>query len=279
MRAVFGVMAGIGLVSHEMGERGRQHREIDVDRDLRLEPAQVVVEATPGLVGHQLEGDALAIGQTEQGPGPVPEVLGERGDRRLEVLDGHRLRLAPGHVALGERTGSGHRLLEPTVRRLELVQFESPRAHAVAGFDLVGVADLLTGELTGAREQADRLRMQEVAPGGVRAGVRSHLEPRRARRTLAIGVTERLAGVDRREQPARLGHEVFWRHDRGRGDAVRDGSRPVVGVDESFDVPVHRPAEREVALDYPRRHGRAQPIRERRNSSVRCQASSDASAS
>src|SRR5271165_4828636 len=104
----------------------------------------------------------LAIGQTEHRPGPPLKVLGKRGDRNLESVDRYGLGLAPGDVALEERSLARHDLLEAAMRRLELVLLESPRAHAVAGLDFVGVGDRLPGELARGGEQADCLGAQEV---------------------------------------------------------------------------------------------------------------------
>ena len=81
-------MTGVGLVRHELAEGGRQHGQVDVDLDSGTELAEVVVEAAPRLVGDEGEVDPLALGQAEQSPGPVPQVLGKRGDGPLESCAG-----------------------------------------------------------------------------------------------------------------------------------------------------------------------------------------------
>ena len=78
------------------------------------------------------------------------------------------------------------------------------RAHAVTGLDLVGIGDGLSSELAGARDEADHLGPQEMAPGGVPARVRNRFElslPTGI--TVGLRVAERLARVDgRRAMPA-----------------------------------------------------------------------------
>jgi len=61
------------------------------------------------------------------------------------------LRLSPGDVALYKRSGAGYHLFETAVRRLEVIFGKAARAHAVASFDFVCVADRLTCELARAR--------------------------------------------------------------------------------------------------------------------------------
>ena len=99
LAGVLGVVAGVGLVGDEVAERGAEHGQVGVDGDPAAEVAEVVVEAGPRLVGDELEVDVLAVGQAEQRVGARAEVVGQRVDRGVELVDGHRLRLAPGHVA------------------------------------------------------------------------------------------------------------------------------------------------------------------------------------
>ena len=85
---MLGVMTGVGLVRHQRTEGGGKDRKVGVDLDPRPGPAEVVVEAAPRLAGDKFELDALPLGQAEHEPGPFPEVLGNRGDRRVEAVGG-----------------------------------------------------------------------------------------------------------------------------------------------------------------------------------------------
>ena len=66
LAGVLGVVAGIGLVGDEVGDRGGQHRQVEVDGHPAAQVAEVVVEPRPRLVGHQLPVDVLAVGQAER---------------------------------------------------------------------------------------------------------------------------------------------------------------------------------------------------------------------
>ena len=72
---------------------------------LRRSP-EVVVEPRPRLVGDQLEVDVLAVGQAEQVPGPLAQVLGQRVDGRPQPVDRDGVGLPPGHQPLGQRARS-----------------------------------------------------------------------------------------------------------------------------------------------------------------------------
>ena len=167
LAAVLGVVAGVGLVGDEVGERGGEHRQVGVDHDPAAQVAEVVVEARPRLVGDEVEVDVLALGQAEEPVGALAEVLGERVDGRAQLLDGHGLRLAPGDEALGERARAGQDLVEGAVGLLEdrLVDLAGP--DAVAALDLVGERDVDPRQLLGRGVQADDLGPQPAAPVGL----------------------------------------------------------------------------------------------------------------
>ena len=102
LAAVLGVVPGIGLVRDEVGERRRQHRQVGVDRHPRAQPAEVVVETRPRLVGDELELDVLALGQPEEPLGPLAQVLGQR-------IDGRRADGRAGRRATRARRSGGRR--------------------------------------------------------------------------------------------------------------------------------------------------------------------------
>ncbi len=112
---------GVGLVGHQVADGGGQHRQVGVDGHPAAQAAQVVVEARPGLVGHQLPVDVLAVGQPEQLVGALAEVLGQRSDDGRAAWPGDGLRLAPGHEPLAQRSGARQDLVEATVGVGELV--------------------------------------------------------------------------------------------------------------------------------------------------------------
>ena len=111
LAAVLGVVSGIGLVGHEMGERGRQNGKVGVHRHARMEIAQIGVEARPRLVLHQLEIDVLAFGESEETIGPLAQLFGQRGDGVGQSVGSHDVGLAPGDqpVADGARFRAGPR--------------------------------------------------------------------------------------------------------------------------------------------------------------------------
>ena len=146
LATVLGVVARVGLVGDQLPERGAQHGEIHVDRHPALQPAQVVVEAGPGLVGDELEVDVLTFRQPELSVGPLAQILGERVDGRLQLVDRYRLRLAPLDVPVAQRTRTGQDLVEATVGLGEVLVRYPPGTDAVARLDLVGVADRLARE-------------------------------------------------------------------------------------------------------------------------------------
>ena len=173
LAGVLGVVARIGLVRDQVTERRAQHGQIGVDRHTTAKTAEVVVEARPRLVGHELPVDALTVGQPEESSRALAKVLGQRMKRGVQLLDRHGLGLTPRDVPLGERTTTGHDLVEPSVRGRELRFVDERRAHAVAALDLVDVLDRLAGQLLGRRLQADQLGPQPTAPVGVELGLAS----------------------------------------------------------------------------------------------------------
>ena len=74
---VLGVVAGVGLVGHQMGEADGKDREVGVDSHAALQVAEVVVEPSPRLIGDELELDMLAFGKSKQLASPGAQVLGE----------------------------------------------------------------------------------------------------------------------------------------------------------------------------------------------------------
>jgi len=247
LAGVLGVVPGIGLVGDEVGEGGGEHGQVDVDGHPTAQPAQVVVEARPRPVADELPVDVLAVGQAEEVARAGAEVVGQRRHRCLERVDRRHLRLTPGDVARRERSRAGHHLVEDAVGRRERVLGNALRPHAVAGLDLVGVADRVTGELRGRRPQTVHLGAQPPPPRRLEVGV-------------GVEVGEELPGGF-----AQLRGRTGW---LGRS-ARREPGRPVVGVDQAVDVAPESQPEREVSLD--QRVG-AHPRRARRNSSVRTQA-------
>ena len=84
LAGVLGVVARIGLVGDQVGDRGGQHGQVEVDGHPAVQVAQVVVEARPGLVRDELPIDVLAVGQTEEPVGAVAQVVGQRVDDRRQ---------------------------------------------------------------------------------------------------------------------------------------------------------------------------------------------------
>ena len=90
----------------------------------------------------------------------------------VELVDGHGVGLPPGDQPLGERAVARQHLVEATVGRGQFVLGHHLGADAVAGLHLVGIADVLTGELAGhgvqalawARSQARRWASSSPAP-------------------------------------------------------------------------------------------------------------------
>ena len=218
--------------------------------DPAAELAQVVVEARPRLVGHQVEVDVLAFGQPEERGRCAP------GSRRpatrspaRSVLDRHRLRLPPGDAALAQRPAPGQDLVERAVGGREDAPRRPAGAHAVAGArsrrrSAIGDAGQLARRWCGGR------RPGPGASGG--GGGRR-------------GVVDRHAGVEVGEQAAGVGRPASSGADRAR-PSTRSAQRrrPVVGVDEPVDVaaeprarargsggPARRPAQSARPRRYP----------------------------
>ncbi len=80
LAGVLGVVAGVGLVGHEVGNGRAQHREVGVDGHPAGQPALVVVEPRPGLVGDQFPFDMLTLREAEKPIGALAEVIGQRVD-------------------------------------------------------------------------------------------------------------------------------------------------------------------------------------------------------
>jgi len=93
-----------------------EHRQIDIDNDLRAKAAEIVVETTPRLVGDELEGHGLTFGQTEQSFRSLTEVLGKRVDGRPKLFRGNRLAFTPGDKAVAKVTMSRNDVIELAAR-------------------------------------------------------------------------------------------------------------------------------------------------------------------
>ena len=96
----------------------------------------------------------LAVGQADGAMGPLPQVVEDGAQRRLEPLDGYGMGLAPGDqpVAQGAVTGEG--VVEAPVGVGQLVLVDGGGGHAVAALDLLDVGHGLAGQASGADSAA-----------------------------------------------------------------------------------------------------------------------------
>ena len=90
-------MTRICLMGHQVSEARRQHGEIGVDGHSALQITQVVVEARPGFIRHELELDVLPLGQAEESISALTEILRKAGNCWLKTVDRHGVRLPPLH--------------------------------------------------------------------------------------------------------------------------------------------------------------------------------------
>src|SRR5487761_2430676 len=156
-------MSRVRLVRDKVRERGRKHRQIDVDRDATREIAEVVVETAPGLVFHELELHGLTIRKPEESLRPCSEILCERRNDPRKYLRIDGVGLAPGDEPLCERTVPRHDEFQPLVRSEDLLFGYSMWPHAVTRLDFIGVLDPLAAQNSRRGQQPDRLGSQPTS--------------------------------------------------------------------------------------------------------------------
>jgi hypothetical protein len=68
------VVAAVDLVRGEVHEDGRGKRQVDVDRDLRAQAAQVLGVLEPVLSRDELELETLTVREPDAAPGEPPQL-------------------------------------------------------------------------------------------------------------------------------------------------------------------------------------------------------------
>ncbi len=185
----------------------------------------------------------LAVWQPEQRAGAVAEVLDKRPDGRGQQVGGHGVRLPPGHQPFGQRPVAGDHPLEAGMRLGEDLLVDPGGTDPVAGLDLLGVADVVAGQLAGRGEEAEGLGGQPVPAGRIRPALVG----------VSAGLAQGCAGsISASSSSASATSRPGC--DSGASAATvigqpRSGRR---SVDQSVDVAAETKAEDQVALDQPR---------------------------
>ena len=143
---MLGVVPGVGLVCDEVRDRRREKWKVEIDRHSGLEATEVVVESPQGLL--------VTNSNSTDSPSGRPKVVAVRW-RRSSVSDATTALTLSGGIAcpsrhamesLGERTAAGYDLVEILVHGGDGCLVHSPRSHAVARLNFVGVRDRLAGK-------------------------------------------------------------------------------------------------------------------------------------
>ena len=231
LTTVLGVVTGIGLVRHEMTERGAQDRKVRVDRDAAAQAAEVVVESRPRFAGLELPFDVLTFGKPEELLRSVTKVVGQRANRRIELVDRHRLGLAPRDVSLPERTHARHDLVQQAVCGFELVLGDEAGSYAVTPLDLVDIGDVDAIQLLGGGFEPDELCPQPSAPVRIQRGLTA----------AAVELGDERSCVRRAaRQRARVGAAI---------DPTPEIFGSVIGVDDPVDMLAELESELEISID------------------------------
>ena len=215
---VLGVVTRVHLVRSEVDQVEPRRRHVDVQHDAARESALVVVERPPRLGAYGLDARPLAVGQCDESLRPLAQ------DRQERFQD------ADGAIAVDEV------LRPPGLAALE--QASRPRAGA---------------------RRAPRGPPRRPRPGSSRVGPRRTPRPRRHRRSArprahARRSHSRAPGREASPRAARRARAAASATSCVRGDDVfgvdllLELRRPVVGVDETVDVPPEAQAQLEVAL-------------------------------
>ena len=142
LQGVLGVVAGVALVGHQVGQRGEQHRQVSVDVDAAAEVAQRPVVAAPGFVPHQFDAEVLTVWQRQQPGRAGAQLLQNRRGHLQNVALGHG-HPAPEQIQPGAQLSAARQhTFKNCVGRLEAALGGVQRRNVVQAAHLVLVAQL-----------------------------------------------------------------------------------------------------------------------------------------
>ncbi len=237
MPGVLEMVPGVRLVGQDREQVGRPDGEVGVEVHAAAAAAVVPVVAAPRLVVDQRDGQALPVGEAEEGGGAAPEARQQGVDDAPDASDGDHEAVVPRGEAGRERPAPGKERVELGGGRVEDALRGSGGPVVEAGGHVLEIGQPVAGEGPGLRFERDELDVEPAAPvglihlggeagaqrGGVveRGGPATAAAPRRRAPSGRPGRSSRRRGRRSAGRGAGRGGGSRGRPDRERGRRAR----------------------------------------------------------